>query len=80
MRHDDLVGMDPISETGSMLDEAEVLERQRLEGAAPSSAKTAQLIKFLQATEEGVKSLVFSQVSCGFMGWAERVLIAVCRS
>jgi len=58
----DLIEGDSASETASIADEAEVLERQRVEGAVATSAKTAQLIKFLQATEEGVKSLVFSQV------------------
>lgn len=59
----DIIEGDSASETASIADEAEVLERQRVEGAVATSAKTAQLIKFLQATEEGVKSLVFSQVS-----------------
>lgn len=59
----DLIEGESASESASIADEAEVLERQRVEGAVATSAKTAQLIKFLQATEEGVKSLVFSQVS-----------------
>lgn len=52
------------AESESVSDEAEVLARQKNEGLAASmgAAKTRQLIEILQATEAGVKSLVFSQV------------------
>lgn len=57
----------PGAENESVSDEAEVLSRQKVEGVAGSlgAAKTKQLIEFLNATEKGVKSLVFSQVRTG---------------
>lgn len=58
----------PGAENESVSDEAEVLNRQQKEGVAASlgAAKTKQLIEFLNATEKGIKSLVFSQVRSFF--------------
>jgi len=63
LAHSDLIGLPAGADPGE--DEAEVLQSQAKNGVALSThaAKTRQLIKFLEATEEGVKSLVFSQVS-----------------
>jgi SWI/SNF-related matrix-associated actin-dependent regulator of chromatin subfamily A3 len=63
LSHADLVGLPPGADPAE--DEAEVLQAQAKNGVALSThaAKTRQLIKFLEATESGVKSLVFSQVS-----------------
>lgn len=49
-------------------DEKEVMELQDRNGLADAvgAAKTEQLITILKATERGVKSLVFSQVSLRF--------------
>ncbi len=65
LSHADLVGLPPGADPAE--DEAEVLQAQAKNGVALSTnaAKTRQLIKFLDATEPGVKSLVFSQVSLG---------------
>jgi SWI/SNF-related matrix-associated actin-dependent regulator of chromatin subfamily A3 len=75
LKYDQLIEGDPVSESASVADEDEVLERQKKEGVGMSAAKTAQLVEFLQATEVGVKSLVFSQVSsflACFVGWPFR--------
>lgn len=63
LQEKDLVALPAGAEAGD--DEAEVLQAQAKNGVALSThaAKTRQLIKFLEATEPGVKSLVFSQVS-----------------
>ncbi|SCZ88776.1 BZ3500_MvSof-1268-A1-R1_Chr2-1g04630 [Microbotryum saponariae] len=59
--YDQLIELDgAVSETASLVDEAEVLERQKKEGARATSPKIARLITLLRA-DPTAKSLVFSQ-------------------
>lgn len=61
--------VEPGPETDDLLDEAEVLAWQAQMGSEgmPTAAKTQQLLMLLNATEPGVKSLIFSQVRSFFV-------------